>query len=253
MNVTVSGVEATLREVLKTTDDESPVVTVPSLPSLSSVVGAVEAHPCRLVVDGGVLEASDWPLLGRLSTATDDGTKVRVSPVDQTAIATTDAIANICTDTPTPTGVVAPPSSPEVVDWYKSIWRDASPRQITCSTYEEVINAAAAVGGDTAADDVRRLCQSARGDGDESVGVAIWAAASASPEVTTLRDEIVPRLGSSARTVSRRVRELESSGFVNRLPNPSDNSPGRPPVIVRRTADPPLTPLGREQLLSVSG
>ena len=252
MNVTVSGVEATLREVLKTAGGEEPVVTVPSVPSLSSVVGVIDTHPCRLVVDEGVLEASGWPTLGRLSDVIAD-TELRTSSIDQTAVVTQQAVGTISTDTRPPTGVVAEPSD-GVVQQFESIWRQSAPREVSCPTYEAVIDAVSTVGDDSAVEDVRDLCQAVRGDesADTPVGVAVWAAAAASPEVTTLREEIPPRLGCGERTVSRRVRQLADVGLIQSLRVP-DGSPGRPSQTVTREQNPPLTSVGRRQLLSVSG
>lgn len=253
MNVTVSGVEATLREVLKTADgDTAPVVTVPSVPSLSSVVGVINTHPCRLVVDEGVLDSSNWPTLGRLSDVVEE-IELRTSSIDQTAVVTQRAVGTICTDTRPPTGVVAEPSD-GVIQQFESIWRQASPREVSCPTYEAVINAVATVGDDSAVDDVRNLCQAVRGgeSADAPVGVAVWAAARSEPEVTTLREEIPPRLGCGERTVSRRVRQLADVGLVRSLRVP-DGSPGRPSQTVTREQNPPLTSVGRRQLLSVSG
>lgn len=251
MNITVSGVQETLREVFETARDERPVVTVPSLPSLSSVIDVVEERPSRLVVDDSVIDTADWPTLGRLGDVS-DGTNLRTASIDQTTISTRRAVGTLCSDTRPPTGVVAEPSD-DVIQQFESIWRRAESREISCSTYDSVIDAVAAIGDDSAVGDVRRLCRAVRGDksADTPVGVVVWGAAAAEPSVATLREEIPPRLGCGKRTVSRRVRQLEDAGLIQSLAVP-DGSRGRPPRKLKRQADPPLTSVGREQLLSIS-
>lgn len=250
MNITVSGIQETLREVFETARDECPVVTVSSLPSLSSVIDVVEGRRSRLVVDDAVINAAGWPTLGRLANVS--GTELRTSSIDQTAVAAQGAVATVCSDTRPPTGVVAEPSD-DVIQQFESIWRRAESREISCPTYDSVIDAVAAVGDGSAVGDVRRLCQSVRGDksADTPVGVVVWGAAAAEPSVATLREEIPPRLGCGERTVSRRVRQLEDAGLIQSLAVP-DGSRGRPPRKLKRQADPPLTSVGREQLLSIS-
>lgn len=244
MKDTYRGVETTLRRVISEADGD-PLVTVPSPAALASVVGGEACRAARLVVAPTVLDRARWPALGRLSDMVDDGTVVREGAVDDIAVVG-DSVLGVIDQTTTPhTGVVGSPD-PEVVAQYQSLWSDAEPVSVSAPTHSAVVGAVRDVADDDAVDDVRTVC---RGRPADAVRLAIWGAAADSPRLQELCGCLSDRLDVSERTVQTRISELCDSGLLCRCPDQTATGSGRPPTVVERLADPPLSAPVRGTLL----
>jgi len=244
MKDTYRGVETTLQQVMAETDGE-PLVTVPSPAALTSVVTAEACRPIRLVIAPTVIDRTRWPAMGRLSDMVDDGTVVREAAVDDIAVVG-DSVLGVIDQTTTPhTGVVGSPDS-EVVAQYQALWRDAEPVSVDAPTHSAVVDVVRDVADEDAVDDIQTVC---RGRPADPIRLAIWGAAADGPQLRELCRRLSEQLDVSERTVQMRATGLCDSGLICRIPDQTTTSAGRPPTLVRRLADPPLSAPVRGALL----
>jgi DNA-binding transcriptional ArsR family regulator len=232
------GVVQALREA------QHPIVTVPDSTSLFAVVEAVSELDvsARLLINKGLLDHVGWPTLGVLRDLTEGATEVRVE--DATTLAVVDQTVATVTidDAVKATTWIDHDPSPEFVDTYTSLWRDATEKKIDAPKASAVRKTVSEVGGEKSIEELRRTAVAVRGEGPDPLATVLWCASADSPTVAEVAQTATETFDVSRRTVERRITRLTDDGLLAKVPADTDNR-GRPPNRLVRAVEVPEGPL----------